>query len=259
MKTKPRVGGKIVTITKQGAEVGLNDGRKGFVPTTDYFWNEWASKRNLSAGNSLEFDVLGMMADGCVSLGLEPIGDTWGRLVGIDVQYVTSLEEVRAECPDEVCNIERHPLFHEEDDERCAGWMRVARLLDECPDESDDEVDEELDDEYDDLEVEGADESKDDGTSDSNEEAQRLEDELLHLAKMLLTSFEKKTKLGLGLQILGWYSCDRIHTLPLAGTEGLIDQDGRCCVFTVHGMEEVTPAGKRFRGRAEYRAWAQCG
>lgn len=260
MKTKPRIRGKIVAITKQGAKVRLDDGREGFVSTTDYFWNEWVGKRDLAAGESLEFDELGGTPDGGVSLGFEPIGEKWGRLVGIDVHYVTSLEEIREECPDEVSNIERHPLFQEEDDEGCAGWMRVARLLEECPDDSSDEVDKEPEDEdNDELEDEDVDEPEDDGTGNSHGESRQLEDELLTLAKTLLKGFENKTELGLMLTILGWHLCDRIHTLPLAGTEGRIDQEGRCCVFTVYGMEEVTSVGQRFYERSECRAWAQYG
>lgn len=242
MRIKPKVRGKIVAITEQGAEIRLDDGREGFVPTTDYFWNEWVGKRDLSAGASLEFDVLGLKPDGRVFLGFEPIGEKGGHLVGIDVQYVTSLEEVRAECPGEVDAIERHPLFHEEDDEGCVGWVRVACLLENCPAAAD-----------------GVEAPGNDSTEDYDDEDGSLEDELLDLAKTLLGNFEKKTDLELMLTTLGWESCDRIHTLPVAGTEGWIDQEGRCCVFTVHGMEELTAAGERFYKRSECRGWAQYG
>lgn len=200
MKATPRVRGKIVTITKQDAEVGLDDGRKGFVPTTDYFWDEVVSKRNLSAGDSLEFDVLGLKPDGRVSLGFEPIGEKGEHLVGIDVQYVTSLEEVRAECPGEVSNIERHPLFEEEDDEGCAGWVRVARLLESCTadgGDEDDEVDEKPEDENnDELEDEDVDEPQDDGTGDSADESRQLEDELLDLTKNTLQELREEDRFG---------------------------------------------------------------
>lgn len=251
MKTRPKVRGNIVAITEQGAEVRLDDGRDGFVSTTDYFWNEWVNRRDLSAGASLEFDVLGLKPDGRVSLGFEPIGEKGGHLVGIDVQYVTSLEEVRAECPSEVEAIERHPMFHEEDDEGYVGWVRVARLLENCP-ADDDEVE-------DDEDREDYEAPRDDSTGDHDDEDGSLEDELLDLAKTLLGNFEKKTELELMLTTLGWESCDRIHTLPVAGTEGWIDQEGRCCVFTVHGMEALTAAGERFYNRSECRGWAQYG
>ena len=84
MRIKPRVPGKIVAITEQGAEVRLDDGREGFVSTTDFFWGEWVNRRDLSAGASLEFDVLGLKPDGRVLLGFEPIGEKGGHLLKVD-------------------------------------------------------------------------------------------------------------------------------------------------------------------------------
>ena len=52
-----------------------------------------------------------MLPDGRGSLGFEPVGEKSSRLVGVDQQWVTSLEEVRGECPDEVAAVERHRLF----------------------------------------------------------------------------------------------------------------------------------------------------
>ena len=111
MKTTPRIRGQIADITGQGARIRLDDGRDGFVSTTDYFWSEWIVNGRIGEGDSLYFDVLGMLPDGRGSLGFEPVGEKSSRLVGVDQQWVTSLEEVRGECPDEVAAVERHRLF----------------------------------------------------------------------------------------------------------------------------------------------------
>jgi len=98
-------------------------------------------------------------------------------------------------------------------------------------------------------------------TSEEDEEAeaqlQEAETELLGLYDKLRRNFEEKTGLDLFFVILSPDSCDRIPTLPIAGSEGSYACDGRCCVFALDGMQTLTKAGKKFDKKSECRTWSQ--
>lgn len=230
MKEPVYIEGTVEEISEDGAVIQLPDGRKGFVPCSDYFFEEYKHNAGTEPGDEVMVTELGADPEGELHLGLQPLDLNRNR-VGIRVEYFTSLEEVRGKCPDEVAAVERHPLFLDPYDPDCTGWMWIA-LLDakeaSCRDYE--------------------------GTTKEDKEA---EAELRGLYKALCRKFEEKTELGLSLEILSPVCCDRIPTLPLAGTEGSYACDGRCCVFTLDGMEAVTEAGKRFRRKSECRAWSQ--
>lgn len=230
MKEPTYIRGTIEEIGADGAVIKLAGGRKGFVSDKDYFFEEYMKRAGLDAGDDVMVTERGTGPAGAVLLGLRPLDINGRNRVGIDVQWVTSLDEVRRQCPKEVMAVEQHRLFIEPHDEECSGWMWVALLDAEevsCEDYEDTEHDEE-------------------------DEA-----ELHELYRRLCRNFEKKTGLGLSLEILSPQHCDRIATLPLAGTEGSFACNGRCCVFVLDGMEEVTKAGIKFYKKSECRAWSQ--
>lgn len=213
------------------AESGTPAAIGTFVPGSDYFLEDYTDRADLGGGDQVWVRELGPGSDGELLLGLQPRDVDNGDRVGIEVELVTSVEEVRGACPDEVAAVERHPLFVDPYDPDCTGWLWIALLFAKeasCRDYE--------------------------GTTRENKKA---EAELLELYKALCLKFKEKTELGLSLEILYPENCDRIPTLPLAGTEGSYASDGRCCTFTLDGMEAVTEAGKKFRKKSECRAWSQ--
>ena len=233
MREPVYIEGTVEEVSDDGAVIRLSDGRTGFVPRGDYFFEEYMDRADTGPGDEVMVRELGSGPRGELLLGLQPMDITSDARLDIDGEWVTSLEEVRAACPDEVAAVERHRLFLDPCEPGCTGWMWVALLAEDeasCRD-------------YDD-------------TTAEDEEA---EAELRDLYKALCRKFKKKTKLGLSLKILYVENCDRIWTQPLAGTEGSFGCDGRCCMFTLDGMEMLTEAGKKFRKKSEWRAWNQYG
>lgn len=233
MKEPVYIEGTIVKVQKRGAVIKLSDGRTGFVSSNDYFFKEYMDRANIGPGDQVMVRELGPGSDGELPLGLQPIDCVGGDRVGIHDEWVTSLEEVRGACPDEVAAVERHRLFLDPFDDYCTGWMWVALLA--------------------------GDEASCTDSEDTTEEDEEAEAELLELYDTLCRKFKEKTKLSLSLEILYPENCDRIPTLPLAGTEGTYTGDDRCCVFTLDGMVALTEAGKKFQEMSERRAWAQYG
>jgi len=230
MKEPVYIEGTVEEVSDDGTVIKLSDGRTGFVPCSDYFFEEYVDKANTGAGDQVMVRELSPGPDGELLLGLQPLDLNRSR-VGIDVQWVTSIEEVRGECPNEVAAVERHPLFVEPYDPDCTGWMWVALLA--------------------------GDEASCTDYEDTSEDDEDSETELLELYDTLRRKFKEKTGLSLSLRILSPENCDRIPTLPLAGTEGSYASDGRCCVFSLDGMEAVTEAGKKFYKSSQCRAWSQ--
>lgn len=233
MKEPVYIEGTIVKVQKRGAVIKLSDGRTGFVSSNDYFFEEYTDKADTGPGDQVMVRELGPGSDGELLLGLQPIDLNRRNRVGIRYEYFTSLEEVHSECPDEVAAVEQHRLFLDPCDPHCTGWMWIALLVAKeasCMDYE--------------------------GTTEEDEEAE-AEAELLDLYKALCLKFKEKTELSLSLEILDPENCDRIPTLPLAGTEGSFASDGRCCVFTLDGMQVLTKAGQRFDDKFECRAWSQ--
>jgi hypothetical protein len=230
MKEPVYIEGTVKKVQKRGIVITLADGRTGFVPRGDYFFGEYTERADTGPGDQVMVRELGPGPDGELLLGLQPIDCDGEDRVGIDVEWVTSLEEVRGACPKEVAAVERHPLFLDPYDPDCTGWMWIALLA--------------------------AKESSCREYQGTTKEDKKAEAELLDLYKALCRRFKDKTKLGLCLEILYPENCDRIPTLPLAGTEGSFACDHRCCVFTLDGMEALTEAGKKFRRKSEWRLWA---
>ena len=231
MKKPAYIKGTVEEVSDDGAVIKLSDGRTGFVSSDDYFFEDYTDRADLGGGDQVMVRELGPGSDGELLLGLQPRDVDSGDRVGIEVEWVTSLEEVRGKCPAEVAAVERHPLFLDPCDPDCTGWMWIALLA--------------------------AKEASCSEYEDTTEKDKKAEAELLDLYEAMCRKFEEKTGLGLSLEILSPESCDRIPTLPLAGTEGSYVCDGRCCMFVVDGMEAVTEAGKKFRKKSECRAWSQ--
>jgi hypothetical protein len=231
MKELVYIEGTVEEVSDDGAVIKLADGRTGFVTKGDYFLEEYMLSGFLRPGREVMVRELGSETKGEILIGLKPIytsEDTYPSVCS-DTQWVTSLEEVRGECPHEVAAVERHRLFLDPCDPDCTGWMLVALLAEDeaCCTNSED-------------------------TSEENEEA---ETELLDLYDTLCRKFKEKTMLGLCLQILSPERCDSIPTLPLAGTEGSFACNGRCCMFILDGMEAITEAGKKFLKKSERQQW----
>jgi hypothetical protein len=231
MKEPVYIEGTVEKVSNDGAVIKLSDGRTGFVPCSDYFFEEYVDKANTGAGDQVMVRELGPGPDAELLLGLQPLDLDRRRRVGIRVAYFTSLEEVRGECPDEVAAVERHPLFVEPCDPSCTGWMWVALLA--------------------------AEEASCTDYEDTSEEDEEAEAELLGLYDKLRRKFEEKTGLDLFFEILSPDSCDRIPTLPIAGSEGSYACDGRCCVFALDGMQTLTKEGIKFGEKYECRTWSQ--
>lgn len=232
MKEPVYIEGTVEEVSEDAAVFRLSDGRAGFVPKGDYFLEAYVVSGFMRPGREVMVRELGSGSKGEVLIGLQPMdftrGDPYGN-VGSDSQWVTSLEEVRGECPDEVAAVERHRLFLDPCDPDCTGWMWVALLAE--------------------------DEASCTDSEDTTEEDEEAETELLELYDTLCRKFKEKIRLGLSLEILSPENCDRIPTLPLAGTEGSYASDGRCCMFTLDGMEAITKAGKRYYKKSERRTW----
>lgn len=229
MKEPVYIEGTVEEVSDHGAVIKLSDGRTGFVPKGDYFLEAYVVSGFMRPGREVMVRELGSGPRGEVLIGLQPMEFNSGDTVGSDAQWVTSLEEVRCECPDEVAAVERHRLFLDPCDPDCTGWMWVALLAE--------------------------DEASCTDSEDSTEEDEEAENELLELYDTLCRKFEEKTKLSLALRTLSPEHCDRIPYLPLAGTEGSYASGGRCCMFTLDGMEAITKAGKRYLKKSEWREW----
>jgi hypothetical protein len=231
MKGPVYIEGTVEEVSDKGAVIKLSDGRTGFVSSGDYFFEEYTDKADTGPGDQVMVRELGPGSDGELLLGLQPIDCDNRDRVGIEVEWVTPLEEVRGACPDEVAAVERHPLFVDPYDPDCTGWMWIALLA--------------------------AKESSCREYQGTTKEDKKAEAELLDLYKALCRKFKDKTKLGLSLEILYPENCDRIPTLPLAGSEGSYACGDRCCVFALDGMQTLTKAGKKFDKKSECRAWSQ--
>ena len=70
MRGRPMTRGTIEAITPQGANVTLDDGRDGFVHRADRFYTERVHRRDLAAGDSVEF-VLGPLTGSELFDGLQ--------------------------------------------------------------------------------------------------------------------------------------------------------------------------------------------
>lgn len=232
MQESVYIEGTVEEVSDDAAAIRLSDGRTGIVTSGDYFLEAYVVSGFMRPGRKVMVRELGSRPRGEVLIGLQPMDftseDTY-RSVSSDAQWVTSLEDVRGECPDEVAAVERHRLFLDPCDPDCTGWMWVALLAE--------------------------DEASCTDSEDTTEEGEEAETELLELYDTLCRKFKEKTALSLSLTILSPENCDCIPTLPLAGTEGSFARDGRCCMFTLDGMEAITKAGEKFLTKSERRTW----
>ena len=99
MKKPAYIKGTAEEVSDDGAVIKLSDGRTGFVSSSDYFFEDYTDRADLGGGDQVMVRELGPGSDGELLLGLQPRDVDNGDRVGIEVEWVTSLEEqYRTDC-----------------------------------------------------------------------------------------------------------------------------------------------------------------